>query len=114
WHAPVSASIAAAAAPARHRRVRLRAVSLMTGHTHARPQMVEKRPDCAPSTTRTTFDWTRAPSCRGPVDAGRRPMLGCPPHELTEGRMANGTLVVRDLSVSYGRAVRALRGVSLD
>ncbi|MEV4675670.1 MULTISPECIES: ABC transporter ATP-binding protein [Actinomadura] len=28
--------------------------------------------------------------------------------------MANGTLVVRDLSVSYGRAVRALRGVSLD
>ncbi|GAA1811847.1 ABC transporter ATP-binding protein [Actinomadura chokoriensis] len=28
--------------------------------------------------------------------------------------MANGTLAVRDLSVSYGRAVRALRGVSLD
>ncbi|MFD0686720.1 ABC transporter ATP-binding protein [Actinomadura fibrosa] len=28
--------------------------------------------------------------------------------------MARGTLAVRDLSVSYGRAVRALRGVSLD
>ncbi len=28
--------------------------------------------------------------------------------------MANGTLAVRDLSVSYGRAVRTLRGVSLD
>ncbi|WP_316043269.1 ATP-binding cassette domain-containing protein [Actinomadura sp. CNU-125] len=28
--------------------------------------------------------------------------------------MANGTLEVRDLSVSYGRAVRALRGVSLE
>ena len=28
--------------------------------------------------------------------------------------MANGTLAVRDLSVSYGRAVRALRSVSLD
>ncbi|MGI5203027.1 hypothetical protein ACQEU6_15810 [Spirillospora sp. CA-108201] len=28
--------------------------------------------------------------------------------------MANGTLAVRGLSVSYGRAVRALREVSLD
>src|SRR5690606_51972 len=59
-------------------------------------------PRCAGSAIRTAFDGAPAPSCPLPIDAGHSAVLGLPATRAGEACMANGTLAVRNLSVSYG------------